>query len=283
MTPQYHPVSTRTVPINFGCSAAGAVGAVHVLDLFTLYQPGDSTKGLPSTSSVSASTVILASGSRSDTSPAYSGAAIEPALSPTTTTSDAPGAVAATKSRAAVPLTYPVTSRHDPLPPRGDVRSVRGCVGAGAKHSGDVLARLLGHLQLLIPDVDGRTEEEVAVGTDLRVGELLDAVVTHALGELERRLDGVLGSGSGWRGGHLHPRRRGGLGSDRGIGIGLGVVVGAADQADREQQHDGQRHSRPFAECAARATVCAARHRRVRYSRPAVDRGARPATRGDQR
>ncbi len=35
----------------------------------------------------SASTVILASGSRSDTSPAYSGAAIEPALSPTTTTS----------------------------------------------------------------------------------------------------------------------------------------------------------------------------------------------------
>ena len=44
MTPQYHPASTRTVPINFGCSTAGAVGAMHVLDLFTLDQPGDSTE-----------------------------------------------------------------------------------------------------------------------------------------------------------------------------------------------------------------------------------------------
>src|SRR6188474_2865499 len=56
----------------------------------------------------SASTVILASGSRSATSPAYSGAAIAPALSPTTTTSDAPGAAAATKSAAAVPFTNPL-------------------------------------------------------------------------------------------------------------------------------------------------------------------------------
>src|SRR5215216_1199054 len=56
----------------------------------------------------SASTVMVASGSRSDTSPAYSGAASEPALSPTTTTSVAPGKVAAAWSSAVVPLTYPL-------------------------------------------------------------------------------------------------------------------------------------------------------------------------------
>ena len=52
----------------------------------------------------------------------------------------------------------------------------------------------LGRLQLLIPDAGRGFEEEVAVGTDLRVGEILDAVVTHALGELERRREsGVAG------------------------------------------------------------------------------------------
>ena len=53
----------------------------------------------------SAIAVILAPGSRSDTNPAYSGAVTEPALSPITTTSVAPGKVAARWSSAAVPLT----------------------------------------------------------------------------------------------------------------------------------------------------------------------------------
>ena len=84
-----------------------------------------------------------------------------------------------------------VTSRHDPFPPHADVARGRGCAVVIAKGGGDVRARLVGRLQLLVVDVGGRAEEEVAVGADLRVDEVLDAVVAHALGELERRESGV--------------------------------------------------------------------------------------------
>jgi hypothetical protein len=77
----------------------------------------------------SASTVILASGSRSDTSPAYSGVAAAPALRPAATTSVAPGNVMARWSRAAVPLTSPWSrtrsdglDRHEQKGPRHEGR-----------------------------------------------------------------------------------------------------------------------------------------------------------------
>ena len=134
-----------------------------------------------------------------------------------------------------------IASRHDPLPPC-EFTCSRGCAGVVAKRGSDVLACLVGHLQLRVSDIGGRAEEEVAVGADLRVGEVLDAVITHAPGEFERRLESsVLGGDAGWHGGRSRRCRRDGLGSD--CGIGLGIAAGAADQPGHEQQHDGRRTS----------------------------------------
>ena len=89
----------------------------------------------------------------------------------------------------------------------------------------------LGQRQLLITDVSRGFKEVVAVGTDLRIAELLDAVVPHALGELERRLEASVPGGSG-----SPRRRRGRVASDRAVGT--AIVIRAGDHSDRQQQRN---------------------------------------------
>jgi hypothetical protein len=115
-----------------------------------------------------------------------------------------------------------VASRYDPLPTGGGAGLVRrgSVVGRGSIVE-DVLARPLGFAPLLSVSLPRDTDQHEAGLIDVRVGEAVDAVLTHALGELARDLElGTVGRGE------LGDRCGGGRASV--VVVGLAVVDVAA-------------------------------------------------------